>query len=476
LIAVTDTTKSPHARLRPVPVEAVKLADGVWAPRLRLLRDVILPAQYRKLEETGAIDNFRRAAGKKQAAFQGLFFSDSDVYKWAEAAALVVGSGEAPRLAHMLGMVVEEIAAAQQPDGYLNTFFMFEKAGERWSNLKDLHELYCGGHLIQAAVAHRRATGTDGLLAVARRFADHVDGVFGPPERGKRLGACGHEEVELALAELWRETGERRYLDLAGFFLDARGRGAISGQEYHQDHRPVREQSEVVGHAVRQLYLCAGMADVALETGDAGLRGALDRMWSNFTERRMYVTGGAGARHEGEAFGKDWELPNDRAYAETCAAIAGAMWSWRMLQHTGDARHADVLELALYNGMLAGLSLDGASYFYVNPLADDGTHRRQPWFGCACCPPNVARTLAALPGYCYGTSAEGVWVHLYAMGAAQAALPDGRTVALGQYTNYPWDGAVKIEVEGEGEFSLFLRIPGWAEGMAAVKVRGMMCA
>ena len=280
----------------------------------------------------------------------------------------------------------------------------------------------------------------------------------------------------MALVELFRETGERRYRDLAAYFVEARGHGLVSGQEYHQDHVPFRDAATVTGHAVRQVYLTCGAADLVAETGDPGLRAALDRLWTNMTERRMYVTGGVGARHEGEAFGKDWELPNERAYAETCAAIGSAMWNWRMLQLGGEARYADVMELVLYNGMLPGLSLDAGSYFYVNPLADDGTHRRQPWFGCACCPPNVARTLAAIPGYLYGVSGEGLWIHLYAAGSARATLPDGRTVAVTQATDYPWNGAIRLTVAGEGEFSLFLRIPGWVHGTAAVRVRGMACA
>jgi len=455
-----------------VSVNAVALNDSFWAPRRKINREGTIPGQYRHLEETARIDNIRVASGRKEGAFEGIFFNDSDVYKWVEAAAFTVAGGDAPRLDHILEMVVEEIAAAQQDDGYLNTYFMGALAKERWTNLKDLHELYCAGHLIQAAVAHARATGRATLLEVAGRLADGIGAVFGP---GKRQGACGHPEIELALVELYRATGERRHLDLARFFIEVRGHGVLGGGEYHQDQKPFVEQTEPVGHAVRMLYLCAGAADVALETGDSAYRAALYRIWAGLTERRLYVSGGAGSRWEGEAFGRDYELPNARAYTETCAGIALVMWAWRMLQFEGDAKFADQLEQTLYNAVLPGVSLDGQSYFYQNPLENDGSHRREPWFGCACCPPNVARTLAALPGYFYSRSDEGLWIHLFAMGSAELLTPAGRPVIVNQYTNYPWEGEVRIELEGsiEGreEFSLFIRVPGWAAG-AELKVNG----
>jgi DUF1680 family protein len=458
---VVDTPRSPRCRLRPVPLTAVRLEDEFWAPRLRTNREVTLPGQYEQCEQTGRIDNFRRAAGKKQIDFQGIYFNDSDVYKWVEAAAYSLAAHPDPRLERTLDTVVTEIAAAQDTDGYLNTYFTFERKAERWTNLKDLHELYCAGHLFQAAVAHHRATGQTTLLEVARRFADHIMATFGPEARA---GACGHEEIELALVELYRETGDERYLRQAGFFLDQRGQKppVIGGSPYHQDHQPFRELERVVGHAVRMMYLTCGAADLYAETGEPALRDALERLWRNMTERHSYITGGLGARYEGEAFGVDWELPNDRAYAETCAAIGSVMWNWRMLQLDGDARYADALETALYNGVLAGLSLDGQTYFYQNPLEDRGSHRRQPWFGCACCPPNIARLLASLPGYAASVSDEGIWVHLYAAG--RTVVPH-RPIELTQRTRYPWGGDVEIEVgtSGEEPFSLFLRVPAWCE-------------
>ncbi|HIE52143.1 MAG TPA: glycoside hydrolase family 127 protein [Armatimonadetes bacterium] len=466
---VVNTGPSPQAKLHPVPLNAVRLADKFWAPRLKLLREVTLPTQHQLLRETGRLDNFRRAAGKVKGDFQGLYFNDSDVYKWLEAVACALAYQPDSRLASLAEVAVAEIAAAQDEDGYLDTYFTFERRGERWTNLRDMHELYCAGHLFQAAIAHHRATGEESLLQVAVRLADHIAEVFGPH---RRPGTPGHPEIEMALVELYRETGQRRYLELAQFFLDQRGRGLLGGGRHHIDHQPFRELTEMVGHAVRSAYLNAGATDILLETGEAALREALERLWQNMTERRMYVTGGIGARYEGEAFGEDYELPNERAYAETCAAVANGMWNWRMLLLTGEERFAEVLELALYNGALAGISLDGQAYFYVNPLADRGQHRRQPWFHCACCPPNIARFLASLPGRFYATSPEGIWVHLYAESTAQVDF-GGQTVELNQRTDYPWEGEVEIALRPASpqSFSLFLRIPGWCPE-ATVEVNG----
>jgi DUF1680 family protein len=459
-----------------VPLDAVDLADDFWEPRRRINREVTLPSQYRHLEDTGRLDNFRRASGKIGGGYQGIYFNDSDVYKWLEAAAWTLAEGSDSELERMVDAAITEIEDAQRPDGYLNTYFTFERAAQRWTDF-DLHEMYCAGHLFQAAVAHFRATGSERLLDVATRFADHICDTFGP-EEGKRHAVDGHEEVEMALVELFRATGERRYLEGAQFFIDARGHGLLGrpyGQHepsYSQDHEPLRDQSEVVGHAVRALYLYSGAADVYAETGERALLQALRRLWENMTTRRMYVSGGLGSRYEGEAFGRDFELPNERAYTETCAAIASVMWNWRMLAFRGEARYTDLIEHTLYNAVLPGLSLDGQHYFYQNPLADDGTHRRQPWFGCACCPPNAARLLASLPGYFYSASEGAIWVHLYAKGAATVELDKNQTIRLSQRTRYPWDGRGEIQIEGEGEFALMLRIPAWCEEGAAVEVNG----
>lgn len=461
------TLDGPYNKLQPLPLTAVRIADEFWAPRLGSMRAVTLPEQYAQCERSGRIDNFRRAAGKISGPFQGLYFNDSDVYKWLEAAAYALAGQRDPALEHTVDAVIAELPAAQQPDGYLNTYFALERAGERWSDLLHKHELYCAGHLIQAAVAHHAVTGKDTLLEVAIRYADLICRTFGPDARH---ATDGHEEIELALVALYRATGNRTYLDRAGFFLDQRGQQppVLGGASYLQDHLPVREQREVVGHAVRATYLACGMLDVSAETGEDALRRAATDLWESAFGRKAYVTGGLGARHEGEAFGADDELPNERAYAETCAAIGGFMWSWRLLLATGEARYADWMETALYNGILSGLSLDGTQYFYVNPLADRGNHRRQPWFSCACCPPNLARLLLSLPAYLASASAEGLWLHLYAAGSVQATLPDGGTLALEIATRYPWEGEIRISVTAAPEVAttLFLRIPAWSTGAA----------
>lgn len=462
---LVDTSRSPRARLRPVPLGAVRLSDRLWEPRRERNRKVTLPGQYRLCEETGRIDNFRRAAGKVVKPFQGRYYNDSDVYKWVEAVSWSLAEHADPELQGLLEWVIAEIAAAQEPDGYLNTHFTFEKAALRWTNLRDWHELYCAGHLIQAAVAHYRVTGEESLLVVALRLAECILREFGPDGRN---GTCGHQEIEMALVELSRLTGDARFLRQAVLFLDRRGQDppVIGGSPYHQDHLPFRRLSEVTGHAVRMAYYCAGAADVVLEMDEPEFEAALDRLWTNMTSRRMYVTGGIGSRYEGEAFGEDWELPNDRAYAESCAAIGSVLWNWRMLQLRAHPRYADLIETALYNAILPGLSLDGERYFYQNPLADGGSHRRQPWFECACCPPNLARLLASLPSYFYSTSEAGIWVHLYGASTARLSIAGGVAV-LEQSTEYPWSGEVRFRWGSVPEgfaLPLFLRIPAWAEG------------
>ncbi len=478
-----DTRRSPHVHVHPVALTGVMLEDTFWEPRRRINRQATLASQYDRLEASGCLNNFRRAARQKECAFSGPVFLDSDVYKWLEAAASTLATHAAASLQTMVETVISLIVAAQQPDGYLNTYFMFERADLRWTNLRDWHEMYCAGHLIQAAVAHYRATRSERLLDVACGVADNVCATFGPQE-GQRIGTDGHPEIEMALVELFRTTGEQRYLDQAQFFTDLRGRMPSAvyrtwtdmphnrGDRYCQDHVPYRELDEVTGHAVRMIYLACGAADLFHETGEAALKSALEQQWLNMAQRRMYVSGGLGARWEGEAFGNDYELPNARAYTETCAAIAGVMWNHRLLAISGEARYADLLEWMLFNAVLPGLSLDGQQYYYQNPLADDGTHRRESWFGCACCPPNVARLLAQLPGYVYSVSTEGIWAHLYAQSTARLTLLDGQPVELAVQTRYPWDGDVTVSVGSSGTWSLFLRIPGWCEQGATLEVNG----
>ena len=381
---ILDLHATPDARLHPASISAVTLRDDFWQPRRDINVAQTLPSQYEHLEADGVFDRFRRCTGAP--ALHPLapetpqdIFRDSDVYKWLEAASSVLVEPQ-PDVRALVDRVADLIVAAQCPDGYLDTFYILQPEKDRWEKLADNHQLYCMGHFIQAAIAHFRATGETKLLDVARRMADCIDHDFGLASDGKIEGTDGHEEIEMALVELYRATGEVRYLKLAQFLLEVRGRGSVGGDNYHQDHVPLRDLDRVTGHAVRALYYAAGATDLALETGESAIWQALDAQWQNFTARQMYVSGGAGSRWEGEAFGFDWELPNQRAYTETCAAIATVMWAFRIGQRRGEARYFDVLERALYNGVLSGLSLSGDQYFYQNPLADDGHHRREQWF------------------------------------------------------------------------------------------------
>ncbi len=468
---IVDTTNSPHAILKPVPINAVRLTDQFWEPRRQINRDITIPLQYQHLEQTGRLDNMRRASGKKDIAFEGIHFNDSDVHKWLEAAAWTLATDPSPELTRLIEQAALEIADMQQPNGYLHSYFMFEHEAERWTNTRFMHELYVAGHFIQAAVAHYRASGSTKLLQVARRLADHICDTFGPVEAGKRAEADGHPEIEMALVELYRATTETKYLDQAKFFVDVRqGMGRMNRAEY--ELKPFREYDRIIGHAVCAVYLTSGVTDILAETGDASVRAALDLIWDNMVCKQLYITGGIGSRWDNEAFGRDYELPSERAYTETCAAIGSVMWNHRMFTLNGEARFADLLEHTLYNAVLPGLSLDGQSYFYQNPLADDGTHRREEWFGCACCPPNVARLLAQLPGYFYSLSSDSIYVNLYAEGSLETELPGGQAVRLTTRTSYPWDSMVEIEVESAGNFGIFLRIPAWCEEGSSLEVTG----
>ena len=477
------------ATMAPAALRNVKMTDSFWAPRIETNRKATLPVEYRQCKDTGRIDAFRLDWKPGQPNPPHIFW-DSDVAKWVEAAAYSIETTPNPDVAKMLDEVVDLICGAQQPDGYLNCHFTVVEPQKRWSNLALNHELYCAGHLMEAAVAHYRATGNRKMLDCLCRYADYIDSVFGA-ERGKKRGYPGHEEIELALVKLFRTTGNRKYLKLSMYFVDERGRdnphyydeeAKAAGKdaaawrkdrqnyEYCQAHKPVREQDKAVGHAVRAMYLYCGMADVAAETKDASLLLALENLWKNVTERRMYLTGGVGSAREHERFTNDYDLPPETAYAETCANIGLVFWAHRMLQMTGDGQYADVMERALYNSVLSGISLDGKKFFYANPLnvfpeTYDGrpTLRhatRQDWFDCACCPPNIARLLASFGQYVYSGSPDGAWVHLFVQGEARFDVAD-RTLKLSQTTEYPWDGKVRIRVEGEGRFTLRVRIPEW---------------
>lgn len=461
-----------HRKLVAVPFTAVKVQDDFWAPRLRTNREVSLPHNFKWCEQTGRISNFAKAGKLKEGKFEGIYFNDSDVYKVLEGASYSLADHPDPVLEKTVDEVIAQIAAAQQSNGYLNTYFTLVKPNEKWTNFRSMHELYCAGHLFEGAVAHYRATGKRTFLDVAVKLADHIDRTFGPD---KRHEVPGHEEIELALVKLYQVTGQDRYLDLARFFLEIRGdqsqRKDIFGP-YCQDHVPVRQQSEIVGHAVRAMYLYAGVADVAAYTGDQGFVDAMNRLWQDVVLRKMYITGGIGARHQGEAFGDAYELPNESAYCETCAAIGLAFWAHRLNLMHADARFADVLEQALYNGILSGLGMDGEHFFYVNPLASGGKHHRQPFFSCACCPSNLVRLVPSIPGYVYAGNRGAIYVNLYVAGKGEVPLADNK-VHLTQETRYPWDGAVKLTVQPQqpAMFDLYLRIPAWRQG-ANVAVNG----
>jgi DUF1680 family protein len=442
-----------------VPIGSVTVLDGFWKDRTEAGRRTGIPRLYDLLEEHGVVDNFRRLSTGKKVDRMGPVFTDSDLYKWMEAASLALQSGDDPGLESALDQVVDVVVGAQGDDGYLNTCLVDERRKDRFTNLEGDHELYCAGHLIQAAVAHNRATGKLGLLDSAARFADYLVGVFGP---GKRRGFCGHPELEMAMVELYRATGRDEYLEFAGYLLDQVGFSSLQ---------------EMEGHAVRAGYACCGGADYYAETGDASTWTALQRLWQDMTQYKVYVTGGVGSRYVHESFGEPYELPNLRAYAETCAAISNAMWAWRMFTITGECGYADMLETVLYNGFLSGVSLAGDEYFYVNPLESSGSpddmstslwergHVRKEWYSCTCCPTNVQRVMASIPGYVYGAGPAEVWLVLYQSSRLDLEL-DAGTVVLEQRTRYPWDGEVNIVFESApGEkISLLPRIPGWSSG------------
>lgn len=469
--------------LTPLPFTKIQLADDFWKPRIDVNRAVTLPREYELCETTGRIAAWDLAWQPGQPNPPHIFW-DSDVAKWIEAASYSLATHPDPALEAQLDALIARLAAAQASEGYLNTHYLvYEKhqLEKRFTNLRDAHELYCAGHLMEAAVAHYQATGKRTLLEVMSRYADYIGSVFGRAAHQKP-GYCGHEEIELALVKLYHATRAERYLRLAQYFVDERGRAPhyydaearargedpgryrFGGYDYMQAHAPVREQSAVTGHAVRAMYLYSAMADLARETGDATLLAACERLWHSVCDERMYLTGGIGPSASNEGFTEAYDLPDETAYAETCAAVGMVFWNHRMLLLTGDGKYADVLERALYNGALSGVSLDGQHFFYENPLASRGGHHRQGWFDCACCPPNIARLMASVGGYFYATDPEGVWAHLYATGKAQLMVGETQ-VEIQQVTHYPWAGEVTltIQVSQPKHFALRLRVPGWCD-------------
>jgi hypothetical protein len=485
----------------------VDVAKGFWADRQRLVSEAVLPYQWKALndevpgaEPSHAIENLRIAAGLSSGVFQGFKFQDSDVAKWIEAASFSLATRPDPELERLVDGAIDLLGAAQEPDGYIQSYYCVAAEEKRWSDLEWGHELYCGGHLIEAAVAHHLATGSRKFLDIMLRYVDCIDRTFGP-ESGKRRGYDGHPEIELALFKLYRVTRDERHRKLAEFFVDKRGarpnyfdlERAVNGSgprdrhlelDYFQASAPLREQRDAEGHSVRAMYLFSAAADYCRERDDPALRAALLRLWDSVVSRRMYVTGGIGSQAFAERFSVDYDLPSDRAYAETCASIGLAMWAWRMLLIDPDSRYADVLERVLYNGVLSGMSADGTCFFYVNPLEvrpaeahfrRDEEHvktQRVQWFGCACCPPNIARTIASIGGYAYAYDGRSVWVHGYLAGEARIPLSEGGELVLSMATEYPWDGRIAIRVvEGSAGRALRLRVPVWASSFR-VKLNG----
>lgn len=453
----TDLSASPKALLQPVSVSDVELHDGFWLERVQANR-ASLAAGHRELTKNGAFRNFRIAAGMEEGEHSVYVYTDSDCYKWAEAACIELALRPDAELQTQLDEFIGWVEAAQMKDGYIMTQFQV-KGIERWTRLDGWHELYCHGHLIQAGIAHKRATGSDRLLNIARKVADLHCATF-PAEMD---GVPGHPEPELAFIELYRETKDPKYLKQAGYYLNRRGEEprVAGGDEYRQDHKPVREQTTAVGHAVRAMYLYVGAADWYLETGDETILPWMEKLWHDVVDTKTYITGGVGAKHSGEAFGASYELPNESAYSETCAAIGSVIWNRRLLSISGEAKHADVIENALYNNILAAVALDGETFFYVNPLETRGGHKRTLWYACACCPPNIMRTIAEIGGDLFLAYEHTLYVAQYAACEIDTVLPGGKRAHFKIETNYPWDGAVKVSpLEGNECSDVKFRSPG----------------
>ena len=464
--------QQPDAPIQEVPFTEVHIDDQFWSPRIETNRTVSIPSAFKECEKNGRFDNFALAAGMIKGEHQGDFsFDDTDPYKVIEGASYSLAVKYDPKLDHYLDSVITIIAAAQEPDGYLTTCVTNKCTrlsgwwgSSRWEKINS-HELYNSGHLYEAAVAHYRATGKRTLLDVAIKNADLVCQVFGPNE-GQKHVPSGHPIIEMALAKLYKVTGDEKYLNMAKYFIEETGRGTDGHKlnAYSQDHKPILQQDEVVGHAVRAGYLYSGVADVAALTHDTAYFQALTRLWNNLVGKKLYITGGMGSRPQGEGFGPNYELNNHTNYCETCASIANVYWNYRMFLATGEAKYMDVLERALYNGVISGVSLSGDKFFYDNPLESMGEHERQRWFGCACCPGNVTRFMASVSNYVYATQGNDIYVNLYIQGKSEMKTADNQ-VQLVQTTGYPWEGKVSIQVkpEKESEFAIRLRIPGWLQ-------------
>ena len=481
-------------KTKPVGLQNVTIRGGFWGSRVQQARDIILPFQWEVMNDrvkdaaqSSVVQNFKIAAGEAKGEFHGYVFQDSDFGKWCEAVAYSLMKHPDKELEQKCDEVIALLEEAQEQDGYLNTRFMLKDREQRWTNVRDWHEMYVAGHLLEGAVAYYQATGKRAFLDVMIKNIDLINKLFGP-KRGQKRGYPGHQEIELALVKLYRITAEKKYLELSAFFIDERGKKpryfekeAKTRKEestpwrnhddgkYSQSHLPVREQTVAVGHAVRAMYMYTGMTDVAIETGDASLIKALKILWDNVTRKQMYVIGSVGSTNHGEAFTFDYDLPNETAYTETCAAIGLVFWAQRMLELEVSSEYADVMERALYNGVISGVAQDGQHFFYQNPLASypapgaaKGSTQRPKWYGCACCPPNLARLLTSLGGYMYSTADKEIFTHLYANGTATIEL-DGQTVRIAQKTMYPWKETIEMTVtpEKKAKFTVSLRLPGW---------------
>lgn len=458
----------PHVNMTPVPFNQVKITDTFWAPRQKTNREVTLRHSLDMLRKAGNFKNFELAAEGSRTGYSGPVYMDSDVYKSLEAVAYSLTVTADPALEAELDKWIDVIRRAQRPDGYLDTHYEVNEPDRTFTNLRDNHELYCAGHLFEAAVAHFRATGKRTFLDVAVKLADHIDATFGP---GKRAGYPGHPEIELGLVKLADATGQRKYFDLAKFFIETRGSHFFATEHktpakdydgtYWQDRVPIKDLEVMEGHAVRCGYLLAGATDIVARSREPEIEAALRRVWRNTTRRRQYVTGGIGPSASNEGFTEDFDLPNETAYQETCASVAMALWSFRMGLLYGDSHYLDNMESSLYNGMLAGYSWDGTKFFYVNPLASKGGHHRTEWFSCACCPPNASRMVASIGGYAYATTPQAFVVNLYVAGSVKAKVGSDE-VAFRVATNYPWDGKVVVTADKPTDKEVWLRIPVWS--------------
>ena len=464
----------PFQKNEPVNFSQVKITDNFWLPRIDKHAEVTLPACIHQCEvETQRVKNFAIAGGLEQGEFKGLVYDDSDLYKMIEGCAYSLMNHPNPELEKKLDDIIAKIALAQQEDGYLMTYFILGNLNERWTNM-DKHEMYCCGHLIEAAIAYYNATGKRSLLDVAIKYADHIDRTFG---EGKKTWVPGHQEIELALVKLYRQTKDARYLKLSNRLLEQRGHGYgdWKAKDYYQDLVPVGQLSKISGHAVRAMYMFTGMADLASITKDTAYVHALDRLWDDVIYTKMYATGGIGSSRKNEGFTEDYDLPNAEAYCETCASVGMVFWNQRLNMLKGDGKYVNILEKAMYNGALAGISLSADRFFYVNPLEADGTHHRKPWYGTACCPSQISRFLPSVGNYVYATSSDALRVDLYIDCETNVNI-DGMPVAIKQATTYPWEGKVQFTLNPDQKkaFTLKLHLPDWCKNYT-LTVNGKEC-